>query len=116
MKFDFILDALLDLWDSFITTHGNDDTSNMKNMFLKMNREEIQRIKGKMKHNNRSMVTIAITRIQKPNFSKQRFQKSYKPNQSPRQGAIKVSMVICRYCGTHGKRMSSEIIFTKKQK
>ena len=75
MKFDLILGALPDSWDTFVTTHGNDDTSNMKNMFLKMKREEIRRIKGKAKHNDGSMAMSAITRFQKCNFSKPKFQK-----------------------------------------
>ena len=61
MKFDLILGALPDSSDTFVTTHGNDDTSKMKNMFLKRKREEIRRIKGKAKHNDGSMTMIAIT-------------------------------------------------------
>ena len=30
MKFDLILGALQDPWDTFVTTHGNDDTSKNK--------------------------------------------------------------------------------------
>ena len=105
MKFDLILGALPDSWDTFVTTHGNDDTSNMKNMFLKMKREEIRRIKGKAKHNDGSMAMSAITRFQKSNFSKPRFQKfqrSYKPNQPSKQGALNVSTITCRYCNKTG--------------
>ena len=36
MTFGLTLGALLDSWDTFVTTHGNDATSNMKNMILKM--------------------------------------------------------------------------------
>ena len=42
-----------------------------------------------------------ITRFQKSNFSKPRFQKfqrSYKPNQPSKQGALNVSTIISRYC------------------
>ena len=36
MTFNLILGALPYSWDTFVTTHGNDDTSNMKNIILKM--------------------------------------------------------------------------------
>ena len=42
----------------------------------------------------------AITRFQKYNFSKlrfQKFQRSYKSNQPSKQGAINASTIICRY-------------------
>ena len=51
------------------------------------------------------MAMSAITRFQKSNFSKPRFQKfqrSYKPNQPSKQGALNVSTIICRYCNKTG--------------
>ena len=87
------------------STHGNDDTLNIKNMFLEMKIQKIQRIKGNMKHNNWSMTMSAIIRFQKSNFSKsilQKFQRSYNPNEPSRQVEINVSTIICRYCNKPG--------------
>ena len=52
MKFYLILVALPYSWFTFVTTHGNDDTLNIKNIFLKLKIQKIQRIKGNMKHND----------------------------------------------------------------
>jgi hypothetical protein len=42
MKYDLILGSLPVSWDNFVTTHGNDDKSNLKNLFAKMRREELR--------------------------------------------------------------------------
>ena len=38
MRYDLILGSLPVSWDKFVTTHGNDDKSNLKNLFAKLRR------------------------------------------------------------------------------
>ena len=42
MKFDLISGALPDLWHTFVSTDGNNDTLNMKNMLLEMKRKRYE--------------------------------------------------------------------------
>ena len=96
MQFDLILGSLPDSWKTFITTHGNDDTSNMKNLFAKMRRENLRRKKPKSQ-NDGSIAMAATIRFQRGNQSNSRNPR-FKTNQLRVPNAIIVSTMTCRYC------------------
>jgi hypothetical protein len=80
MKYDLILSSLPVSWDNFVTTHGNDDKSNLKNLFAKMRREELRRKKPRFQ-NDGSIAMAASMRSQGNQSIYPRYQK-FRPQQT----------------------------------
>ena len=72
MRFDLILGALPDSWDSFVTMHGNDDTSKVKDWLAKMRREELRRNKLKLQLDESTAMADTIRSL-RGNQQEQRF-------------------------------------------
>ena len=72
MRFDLILGALPDSWDTLVTMHGNDDTSNMKDLLVKIRREELQRNKSKLQLDESTAMADTIRSL-RGNQQEQRF-------------------------------------------
>ena len=96
MRYDMILGSLPDSWDNFVTTHGSDDTSDIKTLFAKMRREELRRKKPRSK-NDGSIAMAATMRGQQGNQPNLRNLK-FKPQQMGATSAITISTISCRYC------------------
>ena len=96
MRYDLILGSLPVSWDNFVTTHGNDDKSNLKNLFAKLRREEVRRKKPRFQTDG-SIAMAATMRSQGNQSNYSRYQK-FRPQQSGATRAIALSTITCRYC------------------
>ena len=104
MKFDLILGSLPDSWDTFITTHGNDKSSNIRDLFVKMRREELRRRKPKFQNDGSTAMAATIRQHgQSTQQSTPRAQQLQRTGATRGVGGISsISTIICRYCHKPG--------------
>jgi hypothetical protein len=100
MKFDLIMGSLPNSWDTFITTHGNDKSSNIRDLFVKMRREEFRRRKPKFQNDGSTTMVATIRQhgqsIQQSAPRAQQFQRT--GAERGVGGTSSISTIICRYC------------------
>ena len=103
MKFDLILGSLPDSWDTFITTHGNDKSSNIRDWFAKMRREELRRRKPKSQiDESTAMVATIRQHGQSIQQSKPKAYQLQRTGATRGGGTSPISTIICRYCHKPG--------------